>query len=308
MNRRHWLKLVALASTGVAARRSLTQTNVPHLRVPADPRHRIAIATYPFRAVITAPGNTDRIASKPGISLAEFAAYIRTTFNVFGIEPLHSHFSSTAPADIAKLRRAFDASNVRTLNIAVDAPADLCSPDPAIRAKGVDVYRMWVDIAVQLASPSIRIGSIPRCTDSANLLAVADALRPVVAYAASRSILVMLENDDPQTGSATRIAGIVRGAASPWLRGLPDFGNGLIGGDVHFNAKSVREMFQVAGSMAHVKEGETIQGKDVHISLPELFTIARQAGYRGFYSMESDSGADPERNTKYLVEQTLALM
>ncbi len=304
MNRREWLKLTALAGAGTA----LAQGTKPNFRFPTDPRHRIGIATYPFRVVIDAPGNSDRVASKPGMDLAAFARYVRSTFGVFGIEPLHSHFPSTAPEKIAELRKAFDAAGVRTINIPVDAPTDLCSTDAEVRTKGYAVYRQWIDIAVQLGSPSIRIGSMPRCNGVEAEQQTALALRPVAAYGASKGVVVTLENDDPVTGTASRITGILRDAANPWLRALPDFGNGLLGGDERFNAEAVRQMFRYAACIAHVKDGETIQGKDMHVSLPELFAIAKQAAYRGYYSMESDDGSDPEKSTRYLVEQSIALM
>ena len=304
MTRREWLKLTGLAGAGMA----LAQSTKPELRFPTDPRHRIGVATYPFRAVIDAPGNGDRIVSKPGMDLAAFARYVRSQFGVFGIEPLHSHFASTEPEKIAELRKAFDAAGVRTINIPVDAPTDLCSADGDVRTKGYAVYRQWIDIAVQLGSPSIRIGSMPRCSGAQAEQETANVLRPVVAYGASKGIVVTLENDDPVTGTAARITGILRDAADPWLRSLPDFANGLLGGDERFNAEAVRQMFRYALCIAHVKDGETIQGKNMHVSLPELFAIAKQAAYRGYYSMESDDGSDPERSTRYLVEQSIALM
>ncbi len=304
MMRREWIKMAALAGAGTA----LAQSAKPDFRFPTDPRHRVGVATYPFRAVIDAPGNGDRNAAMPGMDLAMFARYVRSQFDVYGIEPLHSHFASTAPEKIAELRKSFDAAGVRTINIPVDAPTDLCSADADVRTKGYAVYRQWIDIAVQLGSPSIRIGSMPRCSGAKAEQDTARALRPVAAYAATKGIVVTLENDDPVTASAGRVTGILRDASDPWLRALPDFGNGLLGGDARFNSDAVRQMFRYATCIAHVKDGETIQGKDMHVSLPELFAIAKQAGYRGYYSMESDDGSDPERSTRYLVEQSIALM
>ena len=284
------------------------QAPSPSTQFPSDPRHRIAVATYPFRAVIDAPENSDRVRSKPGMTLAAFASYVRAQFDVFGIEPLHSHFPSTEPKVIIALRRAFDLAGVRTVNIPVDVPTDLCSGDAAVRAREVATYRKWIDIAVELGAPSIRIGSVPRCASTTELAAAAKAMQPVVDYAMSRAVVVTLENDDPVLGSAARLTGILRAAATPWLRGLPDFGNGLLGGDEAFNADAVRQMFAYASTIAHVKDGETIQGKDVHVSLRQLFAIAKQAGFRGYYSMESDDGSDPETSTRRLVEQSLTLM
>ena len=67
-------------------------------------------------------------------------------------------------------------------------------------------------------------------------------------------------------------------------------------------------MFAHAWNIAHVKDAEFIDGKRKTASLTELFGIAKASGYRGYYSMESDSDADPVADTHHLIEQSLALM
>ena len=129
--------------------------------------------------MIIAPGNSDRVSGTNGVDLAGFARFIVKEFGVNGIEPLlHSHFASTAPGEIERLRRSFDEAGVFTCNIPVDEPADLCSVDPAVRQRSYEMYRKWVDIAVQLASPSIRI-SMPACETPSDIESVAKALRPI---------------------------------------------------------------------------------------------------------------------------------
>jgi sugar phosphate isomerase/epimerase len=305
MNRRSFLA----SSLLVCAENVLGQsTRAPHFVFPVDPRHRIAIATYPFRAAIEAPGNKDRVASVPGMDLASFAHYVRTEFNVFGIEPLHSHFASTERSDVLKLRAVFDAAGVRTMNIPVDEHPDLCSQDEGVRQEGYARYRKWVDVAVILGSPSIRI-AVPKCNGPDDADGPAMALGPVVSYAASQGVVVNLENDNPVYANAAHIIKIINKVSSPWFGGLPDFANSLMGGDEQFNSDAVRAMFAHAINIAHVKNGEVIEDKWRAVSLPPLFAIAKQARYRGYYSMESES-ADvmPVSNTKFLVEQSVALM
>src|ERR1700727_3293847 len=67
----------------------------PRATFPVDPRKRIAVATYPFRESIIAPGNQDRNPKKPGMDLAAFARFVRTQLGVYGIEPLNGHFASS---------------------------------------------------------------------------------------------------------------------------------------------------------------------------------------------------------------------
>jgi hypothetical protein len=109
---------------------------VPHATFPVEPRARIAVATYPFRAFIKAPGNSDYDPKKPAMDLASFARFVRTDFKVNGIEPLNSHFTSTEPDEIRKLRATFDAVGVYTVNIPVDEKDDVCGDEEAKRKCG----------------------------------------------------------------------------------------------------------------------------------------------------------------------------
>ena len=117
--------------------------------------------------------------------------------------------------------------------------------------------------------------------------------------------MVNLENDDPVNASVPRTLAAIQLAASPYLRALPDFGNGLATGDEHVNAQGVERMFAHAWNIAHVKDAAEVKGKRKTTSLDDLFTIARAADFRGYYSMESDSDVDPVVDTKHLIEETL---
>ena len=241
------------------------------------------------------------------MDLAAFAKFVRAEFGVHGIEPLDSHFASTAPGDLRKLRAAFDAVGAYVVNIPVDEAVELCSEDAAKRSAGLERYRHWIDVAVFLRSPSIRVW-IPKCRDASDLPKAIAALKPTLEYAATRNVVVNLENDDPVSASVDRTLAAIASAGTEYLRALPDFGNGLMGGDERFNAQGVQRMFAHAWNIAHVKDAESINGVRKTASLPELFGFARASGYRGYYSMESDSKVDPTTDTKHLIEQTLRLM
>jgi sugar phosphate isomerase/epimerase len=298
LTRRSVIKGAIVCSASAALAR------VPHATFPVEPRARIAVATYPFRALMKAPGNSDYDPKKPGMDLASFARLVRTEFKVNGIEPLSAHFTSTEPDEIRKLRAAFDAVGVYTVNIPVDERVELCSDDEARRNAGNARYRRWIDVARLLGSPSIRVW-IPKCPDPSDLPRAVRALKPTLDYAASRNVVVNLENDNPVTASAARSIAAIKLADTPYLRALPDFGNGLMGGDERFNAQNVKDMFSHAWNIAHVKDAEDVHGQRKTASLAELFGIAKASGFRGYYSMESDSDVDPMVDTRHLIEQSL---
>jgi sugar phosphate isomerase/epimerase len=302
--RRTFCKAAIACSASAALAKTM---DAPQADFPTDPRARIAVATYPFRKILLSPANHDRDASQQGMDLAAFARYIRTEFKVRGIEPLSVHFPPIEPSTILKLHAAFEAAGVHTVNIPIDDPVELCSTNAAIRNSGNARYRSWIDIAVTLRSPSIRIW-IPKCSDTSDLPRAVHALQPTLEYAAKKNIVVNLENDDPVLSSEQRTLAAIQLANSPYLKALPDFANSLMAGDQQFNAEAVKRMFAHAWNIAHVKDAEMIRDKREAVSLPELFAIAKAARFRGYYSMESDSDADPVIDTKHLIERSLALM
>ncbi|HZC43109.1 MAG TPA: TIM barrel protein [Acidobacteriaceae bacterium] len=302
--RRTFCKTAVLCSASTVFAKEI---KTPHANFPTDARARIAVATYPFRSILISPTNNDRDTSKPGMDLAAFARFIPTEFHVRGIEPLSTHFPSTERGDILNLRARFDAAGVHTVNIPVDDSVELCSSNAVTRDAGNARYRTWIDIAVTLRSPSIRIW-IPKCADTSDLHRAVAALKPTIDYATSNNIVVNLENDDPVLSSEQRILAAIRLAGTPYLRALPDFANSLMGGDEQFNTQAVQHMFAHAWNIAHVKDAEVIRGKRETVSLSKLFGIAKAAGYRGYYSMESDSNVDPVIDTKHLIEESLTLI
>jgi sugar phosphate isomerase/epimerase len=65
-------------------------------------------------------------------------------------------------------------------------------------------------------------------------------------------------------------------------------------------------MFKHVFNMAHVKSAYIgDHGKVQEVDLARLFGIARQAGYRGYFSMEVEDAGDPFASTKKLVGETL---
>ena len=65
-------------------------------------------------------------------------------------------------------------------------------------------------------------------------------------------------------------------------------------------------MMKHAFNMCHVKGAVEFDGKTYHVDLGRMFAIARQSGYRGYFSMEFDTnGGDPFTGTTKLIDETL---
>jgi sugar phosphate isomerase/epimerase len=69
----------------------------------------------------------------------------------------------------------------------------------------------------------------------------------------------------------------------------------------------VTAMFKYAYGMAHVKDSvRSEDGKLYSVDVQRMFAIAKASGYRGYFSMEYDTGSgDPLQGTEKLVQESL---
>ena len=159
---------------------------------------------------------------------------------------------------------------------------------------------------VALGSPSVRtnISAFHHAKPDAGVLT--EQLKPVAAYAASRNVVVHLENDNPVSEDPFVLVEILDRANSSWLRALPDFGNSLAALPAEDAYRGLDEMFARSYAISHVKD--TIQagtGKPVSVDLARVFALAAKHHYKGFFSMEWDTEGDVYEGTSKLIAATV---
>ena len=302
MNRRQFLGTVLAA--GAAGRNALAASE-PHIEFPTDPRARLGVASYPFRAFIEGRRNRDRDKSKPGMSLLEFPAMVKEKFNVPGIEPLDEHFVSLEPEYLGQLREAVEKAGMHVIDIPCGSRLSMYDPDAAKRKAAVDGAKKWVDAAVALSSPSMRIHIAGVRGVQPDVGRAAESLRILADYGAEKNVVINLENDDLETEDAFFLVKVIEKAKHPYLHGLPDFCNSMMKGDEKFNYAAVTAMFQHAYSIAHVKDSEVDEGKVFRVDVGKTFAIAKAAGYKGYFSMEWEGPTEPYAGTQKLIDESI---
>jgi sugar phosphate isomerase/epimerase len=303
-------RLSALTAGGVtAATVSGAMANPesePHILFPTHPRERISIASYPFRAYIVSPDNRDRDTSLPGINLLEFPAHVVAKFNIHNIEPHSRHFTSLQPDYLDSFQQVLQKTKVRVVNIAVGATNSFYDADTSAREKALDYAKKWVDVAVRIGSSGVRTHIATAKNSPPNLEPTAENLRNLADYAASKNVVVTLENDDLVSEDAFFLVKVIEAVNHPYLRALPDFANSMLSGDADFNYRALQAMFQHAYNICHVKDGETNDDdKQFSVDLKKSFEILKASNYRGYCSMEFDAPGDPYAPTSKLIEQTI---
>jgi len=278
----------------------------PRMIFPTTPRERISVASWPFRFWIDSPTNTYRDRSKPGMTLLEFPAMVVKEFKVNKIEPLGQHFASTDAAYLGQFREAVKKAGCHIVDIPMGGEESYYDPDPKVRQKAIDLGKKWVDIAVAVGSPSIRnhIGGAKNVKP--DVARTAESLGQVVKYAASKNVVVNLENDDLVSEDAFFLVDVIKKVNSPWLHALPDFCNSMMGGNAEFDYKAVSAMFGHAYNICHVKDSEVGDGGKVYrIDIPKTFDILKASGFRGYCSMEWEGAGDSYQGTHKLISDTL---
>jgi sugar phosphate isomerase/epimerase len=278
----------------------------PAMTFPSDPRERLAVATWPFRAEIESPTNEYRDRMNPAVDLRDFVVTIPEKFGVSGVEPLSSHFSSTDARYLHELRQAIENAHMHVVNIPVDNEFSFYDAEQANRRKAVDNSKKWIDVAVAIASPSVRTSMAEPKTSKPNIDLAAESLKQVADYAARKSIQVNLENDNLISEDAFFVVKVIEKVNHPFLHALPDFCNSMASDNSTFNYQAVKAMFAHAYNICHVKDSELGDARKVYrVSMKLTFDIVKAANYKGYFSMEWEGPEDPYFGTKRLIEESL---
>lgn len=278
----------------------------PHTRFPSAPRERVAVASYPFREFIAGP---DHKPGNPSIALKDFAAHVVEKFKVKKIEPWTGHFPSTDPKYLAEFRAAAEKAHAGVANIAVDGENSPYAADPAERARAIAFSKHWIDVAAAIGSPSIRSNIAAAKDARPDLARLAESLRRVADYGASKNIVVHLENDNPVSEDPFLLVQVIEEVKSPWLHALPDFGNTLNEHDEDYAYRAIDALFALAYGICHVKDGEVNgQGKATHVDLGRTFAVLKRHGYQGYCSIEYDAPGEPYKPTAELIDKTVGYL
>jgi sugar phosphate isomerase/epimerase len=274
------------------------------MRFPGVARERIAIASYPFREFIA--GREDQ-GHGGKMALREFAVHVGAKFNIWKVEPWSEHFQSLERGYLEELRAAMARAGGAIVNVAVDGEHSPYAADGAERERAIAFSKQWIDAAVAIGSPSVRT-NLPQAKDlKPDVERTAASLARVAEYGAARNVVVNLENDNPVSEDPFFLVKVIEKVNSPWLHALPDFANTLAAYDEEYAYRGIEAMFGHAYNISHAKETEVGDGKDkvARVDLARTFGIAKQHGYKGYFSIEWDSPGDPYAGTAGLIEKTL---
>lgn len=242
------------------------------------------------------------------MDIKDFAAFVVKNFGVHNINPLSGHFRSSDDTYLDEFRAAVAKASSHVVDLGLSG-GQFYDSDASKRKAAVDYGRKWIDVAAKIESPSVRqhlSGSKGVKPDAA---VAAESLGQLAEYGSKRNIIVNLENDNPIAEDPFFLVEVIQRVNSPYLRALPDFGNSLQGHDQEYNERAVKAMFKYAYGMAHVKDTLEEKGKVYTVNLKNMFAIAKNSGFQGYFSMEYDTNSgDPVQGTQKLVQESLTYL
>lgn len=180
---------------------------------------------------------------------------------------------------------------------------DFCKPEGEALDAEKALTRQWIDYAAELGAPVIRIfaGNVPKGdTEAAALDRCVAAIDEAVGYAATKGVVLALENHGGVTATPEQLLGIVkRVAPSPYFGVNFDSGNFRTA-----DPYAALEMIAPYAMNAQVKVTVSPNGgKKEEADLARIVTMLRTAHYRGYVTLEYEEEQEPREAIPPLVKK-----
>jgi len=285
---------------------------------------RISVMSLCFGSILknaTAPDDPKRT-----VDILDLAGMVAERYGIHCIELQHSHFASTEPGYLAEFRGRLKKAQSQMNQINLEfGNLNISTPDPTRRLETIDLTKQWIDHAVALGCPRVMVNQgtlAPEVRQSA-----IDTLKTINAYAKTKKVFVTMEtrgfgssrtNPPGMVAPAPPRAGAPAAAnpqptySAPWevvvevikaagIYANPDW---LWFPDAEARAAGLPVMYRMTSGSSHCRLDPE------RFSSAECFRIAREAGYKGLFSLETarNNGPDPHQAVQSLLDMALANM
>lgn len=285
LTRRHFVSSVLGTSLGAAwpalAADPISRNGKPHLK--------LSLAAYSFHRHLSQNWPTRK--KEGSMTLLDFIDFCAEQ-DLDGTELTSYYFpAEVTPEYLRQVREKCFRLGLDVSGTAIGN--DFCKPaGDALDAEKV-MTRRWIDYAAELGAPVIRIfaGNVPKGdTEAAALDRCVAAIDEAVSYAATKGVVLALENHGGVTSTPEQLLGIVKRVAPS-----PYFG-------VNFDSGNFRtpdpyaslEMIAPYAMNAQVKvtispEGGSKQEAD----FARIIEMLKKVGYRGYVVLEYEEETEP---------------
>ncbi len=224
---------------------------------------------------------------------ADLPRIAREQFGINGIEFVNQFFDNPTRNHLNQLKRNGETFGVKFVLIMVDDEGDLAAVDKKERMQAAVSHRKWVDIAQYLGCHAIRCnlgGPRQGWKEDKDLVSrAAESFTDLLGYAKGAGLNVVIENHGGASSDPGVLVPLIKTVNDPDFGVLPDFGNINRGDD---NYEVVRQLVPYAKGIS-VKSSWTTEDTHPAYDLEKMLKICMDAGYQGFWGIESAYGRSP---------------
>jgi len=224
----------------------------------------------------------------------DFAKVAREDFDLNGIEFVNTLMEVPTLQYQKQLNKNADEYGVTNVLVMVDAEAEPCSPDRKERELFDITHRKWIDIANYLGCHSIRTNCRgPRDTEFDKTEALkwaAESYNMLLEYAAASGMNVVIENHGGVSNDADWMVSLYNEVNNPLFGSYPDW-RGPSDKFDHINY--LKKVLPWATGMSYRNQPTEEQSA-------EMIKIAQDAGYKGWYGIESGGRDEIKQGIKIL--------
>jgi sugar phosphate isomerase/epimerase len=260
-------------------------------------RMKLSLAAYSFRNALSGP--------QKSMTLDDFVD-LASTYDIEAVEPTSYYFPEPPTPEYCRAlrRHAF----LQGLAISGTAVRNTFTyrPGPQLD-KEIDHVKRWVDLAAELHAPTIRIfaGDLQKGTSEPDARRwCIDAIHRACEHAATRGIVLALENHGGIVTTADQLLAIVKEVRSDWFGVNLDTGN-FRGPDPYADLARLAPYAVVAQVKTEMSSGA---GGRQEADLARVIKILRDVKYRGFVALEYEAKDDPRQAVPRYLQQLRKLV
>lgn len=243
---------------------------------------KLSLAAYSFRDSLAG--------AKKSMTLDDFVD-LASTYDLDAVEPTSYYFPDPpTPAYCRSLRRHAFLQGLAISGTAIRNTFTY-RPGPELD-KELDHVKRWVDLAAELHAPSIRIfaGDLQKGTSESDARRwCVDAISRACEHAATRGVILALENHGGIVTTPDQVLAIVREVKSEWFGINLDTGN-FHGPDPYADLARVVPYAVVVQVKSEMSSGT---GPRQPADFARIIKLLRDVKYRGFVALEYEAREDP---------------
>ena len=225
----------------------------------------------------------------------ELPKICRETFGIGALEFVNQFFGNPMKTYLDQLKKQAAEQGVRLVRIMVDDEGNMAAVDRKERMESAMAHRKWVDIAHYLGCADIRCnmrGGLPDWKQDKDFVQrAAESFSNLLEYAQGSGLDIIIENHGGPSSDPDVLVPVMKAVNNPHFGTLPDFGN-INEGDDRYEV--IRRIMPYAKGVS-VKAAWAADGTHPRWDLEKLIKIAQDAGFHGYWGIESSFGMSQAR-------------